>query len=89
MFGSSACTYHAILIGEQQRSRVKFTCSVSYLEIYNERLFDLLDASSTGLQLREDALSGVYVQDLTQHEVRSPVEALEVWQPIHVWPQCH
>lgn len=65
---------------EQQRrgDRIKFSCTVSYLEIYNEHIFDLLDASSPNLQIREDNVMGVHVQDLTHHEVKTSMEALEV-----------
>ena len=62
----------------QRGNKVKFACSMSYLEIYNERIFDLLDAASSGLQLREDNHRGVYVQDLTHHDVHTTAEALEV-----------
>lgn len=39
--------------------------SVSYLEIYNETLKDLLQESDNSLSIREDTLSGVYVPNLT------------------------
>lgn len=47
---------------EAQGAKLKFLVTCSFLEIYNERIFDLLDAESTGLQLREDVKAGVRVQ---------------------------
>ncbi|KAL3700311.1 hypothetical protein R1sor_018333 [Riccia sorocarpa] len=59
---------------EQERRQVeqlKFSCKCSFLEIYNEQITDLLEPTSTNLQLREDAKTGVYVENLTEIEVRS------------------
>jgi hypothetical protein len=45
---------------------------LSYLEIYNEQVYDLLHPSHPTLQLIEDPLQGgVVVQDLTELEVVS------------------
>ena len=52
----------------------------SFLEIYNERIYDLLDAESSGLQLREDVKNGVMVQGLTEVTVETPYDALQVWK---------
>ncbi|AES92050.2 kinesin motor domain protein [Medicago truncatula] len=49
--------------------RLKYTCKCSFLEIYNEQITDLLEPSSTNLQLREDMKKGVYVDNLTEHSV--------------------
>ncbi|KAI4990727.1 hypothetical protein ZWY2020_039098 [Hordeum vulgare] len=48
---------------------LKYNCKCSFLEIYNEQITDLLDPSSTNLQLREDTRLGVYVENLTKREV--------------------
>ncbi|KAI4987094.1 hypothetical protein ZWY2020_019894 [Hordeum vulgare] len=48
---------------------LKYNCKCSFLEIYNEQITDLLDPSSTNLQLREDTRVGVYVENLTKREV--------------------
>ena len=52
------------------------TCS--YLEIYNETIFDLLDAGSDGLAIREDVKRGVFVRDLQELTVENADEACEV-----------
>ena len=44
--------------------------SASYLEIYNEQLNDLLNPSSTNMQLRWLAKSGCFVQDLVHGRLR-------------------
>ncbi|KAI9195107.1 hypothetical protein LWI28_011738 [Acer negundo] len=49
--------------------RLKFSCKCSFLEIYNEQITDLLEPSSTNLQLREDLKKGVYVENLTEYNV--------------------
>ncbi|RHY30018.1 hypothetical protein DYB32_004731, partial [Aphanomyces invadans] len=57
-----------------------FTCTCSYLEIYNERIYDLLDErmATEAKLLREDAVSGIFVQDLLEVQVHAPNEALEL-----------
>ncbi|KAF0773327.1 hypothetical protein AaE_002179 [Aphanomyces astaci] len=57
-----------------------FTCTCSYLEIYNEKIFDLLDESMTSEAklLREDAVSGIFVQDLLDIQVHTPSDALDL-----------
>ena len=47
---------------------------VSYIEIYNEKVFDLLDMSSNtraGLKVREHHLTGPYVDGLSKLAVTS------------------
>ncbi|KAF8085043.1 hypothetical protein N665_0685s0035 [Sinapis alba] len=56
--------------------RLKYNCKCSFLEIYNEQITDLLEPSSTNLQLREDIKSGVYVENLTEFEVESVQDIL-------------
>ena len=61
-------------IGEQQRndSNLKYTVEVSYLEIYNERVRDLLNPANKGnLRVREHPSTGPYVEDLAKLAVRS------------------
>ncbi|KAL5538433.1 hypothetical protein UlMin_042978 [Ulmus minor] len=51
--------------------QLKYSCKCSFLEIYNEQITDLLEPSSTNLQLREDLKKGVYVENLTEYDVRN------------------
>lgn len=59
-----------------------FSCRCSFYEIYQERVFDLLDSSSNtnerGLSVREDAKHGVYVEGCTEEQVNSPLDAKRV-----------
>lgn len=47
--------------------QTKFLVRCSYLEIYNEKVLDLLSLSKSqeGLQIKEDPQKGTYVKDLT------------------------
>merc|ERR550534_978168 len=60
-------------IGElsQQHTTRRFLVQCSFIEIYNEVVYDLLapkrrDLKSTGLEVKEQKGLGVYVKDLTE-----------------------
>lgn len=56
----------------QNDPNVKCTVEVSYLEIYNERVRDLLNPASKGnLRVREHPSTGPYVEDLAKLAVQS------------------
>ncbi|KAI1341383.1 kinesin motor domain-containing protein [Xylariaceae sp. FL0016] len=58
--------------GLQSDSSTKCTVEVSYLEIYNERVRDLLNPSTKGnLKVREHPSTGPYVEDLAKLVVGS------------------
>lgn len=65
-------------VREQRGDKLKYLVTISYLEIYNETIFDLLDAGCSGLQLREDVKRGVFVRDLQELTVENAEEACEV-----------
>ena len=64
----------------------EFLLRVSYLEIYNEKIHDLLSASTAGagagqqeeIKLREDSKRGVYATPLKEEIVQSPTQLLRV-----------
>ncbi|KAJ6039972.1 uncharacterized protein N7446_004708 [Penicillium canescens] len=64
----------------------EFLLRVSYLEIYNEKIHDLLSASSANgpaapqeeIKLREDSKRGVYATPLKEEIVQSPTQLLRV-----------
>jgi kinesin family protein 15 len=62
----------------QLGDKVEFLCQCSFLEIYNEQIFDLLDPTSTGLQLREDIKRGVFVDGLLEKPVSSARDVYNV-----------
>ncbi|XWS71380.1 hypothetical protein CRYUN_Cryun03dG0133500 [Craigia yunnanensis] len=57
--------------------KLRFTCKCSFLEIYNEQILDLLDPSSTNLQIREDIKKGVYVENLKEIEVTNARDVIQ------------
>lgn len=63
---------------EKYGDRVEFLCRCSFLEIYNEQIFDLLDPASMGLSLREDIKKGVFVDGLLERDVASARDAYRV-----------
>lgn len=72
--------FRRIKAEEESRRDEKLTynCKCSFLEIYNEQTTDLLEPSSTNLQLREDFKKGVYVENLTEHNVRTVNDVLQL-----------
>ncbi len=63
----------------QNGDEVQFLCKCSFLEIYNEQVFDLLDPASVGLHLRENIKRGVFVDGLIEEPVGTASEAYQVW----------
>jgi kinesin family protein 1 len=54
-------------IGANTDTAMSYSVEVSYLEIYNEKVRDLLNPKSTGnLRVREHPVLGPYVEDLTK-----------------------
>jgi kinesin family member 5 len=56
---------------------IEFTVKVSMIEIYMERIRDLLDPKKINLQVHEDKEKGVFIGDVTETYV---TEAYEVYQ---------
>lgn len=57
-----------------------FMVTCSYLEIYNEKIIDLLDPSSVELQLREDIKKGVYVQGVIEEQVHNNDDIVSIFR---------
>ncbi|XP_015447231.1 kinesin-like protein KIF15 isoform X2 [Pteropus alecto] len=55
-----------------------FLCKCSFIEIYNEQIYDLLDSASAGLYLREHIKKGVFVVGAAEQVVTSAAEAYQV-----------
>ena len=59
---------------------LEFTFKVAYVEIYMEKIRDLLDETrlKVNLTIREDKVKGIYVADVTEEYVTSQEELLEI-----------
>ncbi|CAN2389652.1 microtubule motor activity, partial [Pristimantis euphronides] len=55
-----------------------FLCKCSFIEIYNEQIFDLLESASAGLCLREHIKKGVFVVGAVEQVIISAAEAYQV-----------
>ncbi|NXV44292.1 KI16B protein, partial [Uria aalge] len=64
-----------------KRNEASFRTEVSYLEIYNERVRDLLrrkSSKTTNLRIREHPKEGPYVEDLSKHLVQNYTDVEEL-----------
>jgi kinesin family protein 15 len=50
----------------------------SYVEIYNEQIFDLLDPATPACALREDLKKGVIIQGATEHVLENALDAANI-----------
>ncbi|CAM9124990.1 unnamed protein product, partial [Hapterophycus canaliculatus] len=62
--------------------KVSYSCKCSFYEIFNEKVFDLVDESNRdnpmGLTVREDTRKGVYVEGLMEEKVDGVESACEI-----------
>ncbi|XP_043083993.1 kinesin-like protein KIF15-A [Puntigrus tetrazona] len=63
---------------ERSGGTKSFLCKCSFIEIYNEQIYDLLDSVSTSLFLREDIKRGVFVEGAVEKYAASAAEAYQV-----------
>ena len=72
-------TMHDLFNGMRQRETGKYEVSVSYMEVYNEQIRDLLSPSPTAspLQLREERDGSMTIAGLSSH---TPSSAAEVFR---------
>jgi hypothetical protein len=64
---------------ESTDSTVEWLTVVSFLELYNEKIFDLLgQGSKVNLDIRETAENGFYVPNLSKHVVTNREEILQL-----------
>jgi kinesin family member 5 len=54
---------------ESAPEEIEFTVKVSFIEIYNEKVRDLLEPTKNNLKIHENKQQGVYVQDMTESYV--------------------
>jgi kinesin family protein 5 len=63
---------------ETANENIEFTVKISMMEIYNERIRDLLDTSKDNLKVHEEKGKGVYVADVTESYVAEDQEVYEI-----------
>ncbi|KAK7904386.1 hypothetical protein WMY93_016993 [Mugilogobius chulae] len=63
---------------ERSQQSKTFLCKCSFIEIYNEQIYDLLDTASASLFVRENIKKGVFVEGAVEKFVRSAAEAYQV-----------
>ncbi|KAM9592971.1 kinesin-like protein KIF15 [Trichechus inunguis] len=63
---------------EKAGAGMSFLCKCSFIEIYNEQIYDLLDSASAGLYLREHIKKGVFIVGAVEQVVTSAAEAYQV-----------
>uniref|UniRef100_A0A6Q2X000 Kinesin motor domain-containing protein n=1 Tax=Esox lucius TaxID=8010 RepID=A0A6Q2X000_ESOLU len=63
---------------ERSGNTKSFLCKCSFIEIYNEQIYDLLDSASASLFLRENIKKGVFVEGAVEKFVTSAAEAYQV-----------
>lgn len=63
---------------ERSPKSKSFLCKCSFIEIYNEQIYDLLDTASASLFLRENIKKGVFVEGAVEKFVNSAAEAYQV-----------
>ncbi|XP_032356315.1 kinesin-like protein KIF15 isoform X2 [Etheostoma spectabile] len=63
---------------ERSGQSKSFLCKCSFIEIYNEQIYDLLDTASASLFLRENIKKGLFVEGAVEKFVNSATEAYQV-----------
>ena len=70
-------TFEHIFRAIKGTPNVQFLVRVSFLELYNEEIRDLLQKSVKKLELREKPGSGIYVKDLSTFMIQDQEELRE------------
>jgi len=65
---------------ENASEDIEFTVKISMVEIYNEKIKDLLDPTKTNLKIHEDKVKGIYIQDVTEMYVGDEIEVYEIME---------
>ena len=62
----------------KQPEDIEFSMKVSFVEIYNEKIRDLLDPKKMNLKIHENKQQGVYVKDMTESYVGTEDEVYAI-----------
>jgi kinesin family protein 4/21/27 len=63
---------------EGSQALLDYSLKASFLEVYGEDVYDLLDANRSSLPLREDSKGGIVVVGLKNRSISNTTEALQV-----------
>lgn len=63
---------------EDAPKEIEFSVKVSMVEIYMEKIRDLLDPVKTNLKVHEDKNKGVYIADVTETYVTDEYEVYQI-----------
>ena len=63
---------------ESSDNSLEYEMKVSYSELYLEKIMDLLDVDKKSLKIREDKLTGFYINNITEQPVSSDFEVFEL-----------
>lgn len=63
---------------ENASEEIEFTVKISMIEIYMEKLKDLLDPSKTNLKIHEDKIKGIYIHEVTETYVGEEIEVFDI-----------
>lgn len=74
----NADLFRRIEAAQREDPQVKFLVTVSFLEIYNEVIKDLLNPSDKLLKIREHPDMGIYVEQLAELVVKEPGDVLRL-----------
>ncbi|VFQ58672.1 unnamed protein product [Cuscuta campestris] len=64
--------------GSSDYKQISYQCRCSFLEIYNERIGDLLDPMQRDLKIKDDAKNGFYVENLTEEYVSTHEDVTQI-----------
>mmetsp|Transcript_1850 Transcript_1850/g.1293 ORF Transcript_1850/g.1293 Transcript_1850/m.1293 type:complete len:107 (-) Transcript_1850:2274-2594(-) len=63
---------------ENSSEDIEFTVKVSMIEIYMEKIKDLIDPKKTNLKVHEDKVKGIFIEDVTETYVGEEQEVFEI-----------
>ena len=72
------CTSFLFDYIDSQNSDSEFTIKISIIEIYKEKIHDLLNPEQNNLMIKEDAFRGIFIPELTEFSVVDEDELLEI-----------
>ena len=63
---------------ENSSENIEFTVKVSMVEIYMEKIKDLLDPTKTNMMIKQDKQKGIFIHDLTERYIGSDEEVYDI-----------